>query len=145
MIEAKGAMASIAFAGKIYWAGGRFSSGNDPNSNGTNSVEIRDVNAQTSSFSCLFRPNNWYSIPNAPVEKNNTLIFFNGWVEGQGTQTKFDIYDVAANKWAIGVLNKHIYEAAIISVNHTIYVGGWSLKWICMQSGLETGVLKSRL
>jgi hypothetical protein len=105
-------MASIAFAGKIYWAGGHTSG---PKT--SSQVEIRDVNTQTSSVACLFQPIGEFDA----VEKNNKIVFFTG---GGVVQNKFDIYDVTTNSWSIGVLNQNIYNAAIISVNNTIYVAG---------------------
>ncbi len=47
--------------------------------------------------------------------KNNQLIFF-------ADTNKFDVYDVAADKWSIGVLPINPVGASIISVNNTIYL-----------------------
>ena len=105
-------MASIAFAGKIYWAGGR-TSGNTTSSQ----VEIKDVNTQSSVLSCLFQPIGEFDA----VEKNNKIIFFTG---AGAVKNKFDIYDVTTNTWSIGVLPQEIQLVSIISVNNTIYVAG---------------------
>ena len=123
--EPKASMASIAFGDKIYWAGGNTSLNNIWHS--SNQVEIKDVNTQTSSLSCLLNPYNWYFQPNGAVEKNNKLVFYIGYGSMTGLENdKFDLYDVANNTWSIGILNQNIksWGAAIISVDNTIYVAG---------------------
>ena len=123
--EPKASMASIAFGGKIYWAGGITSLNNIWHS--SNQVEIKDVNTQTSSLTCLFNPYNWYFQPNGAVEKNNKLVFYIGYGSMTGLENdQFDLYDVANNTWSIGTLNQNIksWGAAIISVDNTIYVAG---------------------
>ena len=117
----KAAIAGIAVDNKIYWAGGDVY--NFPG--GGQTVEIRDINTQTTSFACLFQPNagDNYGANSAfdAVIKNNKIVFFTG----QGAvKNKFDIYDITTNTWSIGVLAQNIEGAAIISVNNTIYVAG---------------------
>jgi hypothetical protein len=128
MNEPKVGMESIAVGNKIFWAGGATS-----NSNGitpSDKVEVRDVNTQSSSFACLFQPNTWgYNNQKASV-KSNKIVFFTGV-----THNKFDIYDLSANAWSIGVLPVSIEKAAIISVNNIIYVAG----------GFVNGVLSNQV
>ena len=112
--RARGGLAGIAVNNKIYWAGGEVYENLPEN---INQVEIKDINAQTSSLECLFQPNAFFSA----VAKSNKIVFFTGWGVAQN---KFDIYDVTTSSWSIGVLNQNIYDAAIISVNNTIYVAG---------------------
>jgi hypothetical protein len=117
----KAAMAGIADDNKIYWAGGDVS--NVPGYGQT--VEIRDINTQTTSFACLFQPNagSNYGANSAfdAVLKNNKIVFFTG---SGVVKNKFDIYDITTNTWSIGVLTQNIEGASIISVNNSIYVAG---------------------
>ena len=83
-------------------------------------VEIKDVNTQSSSFSCLFESKEWWDNDQKAVVRNNQIVFFTGY----GLSNKFDIYDIVNNSWSIGELNQNIVGAAVISVNNTIYVAG---------------------
>ena len=101
---------AIAVGNKNYWAGGR---------NNGNSIEIREANAQSSTMECLFQSNTFGYYTSGV--KNNKIVFFSG----RGIEkNKFDIYDISANTWSIGVLNQNIEGAVIISVNNTIYIAG---------------------
>ena len=128
---AKGSTAAIAVGNKNYWAGGKIS-GQPPSQYLTNQVEIKDVNSGTSSFGCLFQPNAGFFAKFDALLKNNKIIFFTG---AGAEKNKFDIYDIATNTWSIGVLSQNIENAAIISVNNTIYVAG----------GLVNGVLSNQV
>jgi N-acetylneuraminic acid mutarotase len=120
MSEPKYNMKSYATGGKIIWAGGSTSTINYYWGNYTSAtVEIKDVNTQSSSFSCLFEPKSWGDNDQKAVLKNNQLVFFTN-----GLSNKFDIYDMVNNSWSIGQLNQNIVGAAVISVNNTIYVAG---------------------
>ncbi len=55
--------------------------------------------------------------------KNNQIIFF-------ADTNKFDVYDVAADKWSIGVLPIKLEGASIISVNNIVYLAGGSLNGV---------------
>ena len=48
---------------------------------------------------------------------------------------KFDVYDVATDKWSIGVLPVGVLRASIISVNNTIYLAG----------GVVNGILSDKV
>ena len=121
MSEPKYDMKSFAIDSKIIWAGGTTSSTNTYLGGYTSAmVEIKDVNTQSSSFSCLFEPKLWGLIEQKAVVKNNQVVFFTGNV----ISNKFDIYDIVNNSWSIGELNQNINGAAVISVNNTIYVAG---------------------
>ena len=121
---ARGFLAGIAVGSKNYWAGGL---SKQPFNPFTNLVEIRDINTGVSTFSCLFQPNAFFSA----VQKNNSVVFFTSGVDNPSFWTipppvmnKFDIYDIAATDWSVGVLSVNIYGSKIISVNNIIYVAG---------------------
>ncbi len=119
MSEPKYNMKSFAMGSKIIWAGGTTSTINSWGQYSSRLVEIKDVNTQSSSFSCLFESKSWWNDQKA-VEKNNQIVFFTG----TGVLNKFDIYDIVNNSWSIGELNQNIRGAAVTSVNNTIYVAG---------------------
>ena len=85
-------------------------------------VEMKDVNTQGSSFSCLYEPKAWWNNDQKAVVKNNQIVFFTE--NSNGESSKFDIYDIVNNSWSIGQLNQNIVGAAVIAVNNTIYVAG---------------------
>ena len=120
-IDTKSEMKSFAIGSKIIWAGGSTSTTNNYLGGYTSAmVEIKDVNTQSSSISCLFEPKLWGHSDQKAVVKNNQVVFFTGNV----ISNKFDIYDIVNNSWSIGELNQNINGAAVISVNNTIYVAG---------------------
>ncbi len=111
----------IAISDKIYWAGGQ--TGWYPSLSLTCSVEIQNVNTGSSSTQYLFNPSWWWNVSGQnAVVKDNKIIFY----RAQGSaRNKFDIYDIVADSWSIGILQQPIPEdASIISVNNTIYVAG---------------------
>ena len=118
MNEPKSNMKSYATGSKIIWAGGQ--SINNRFGYTSAVVEIKDVNTQGSSFSCLHEPREWLDNDQKAVIKNNHVVFFTGYL----ATNKFDIYDTVSNSWSIGVLNQNIVGAAVIAVNNTIYVAG---------------------
>ena len=111
MSEPKTDFQSISIGNKIIWAGGNNSSFL------SNNVEIKDVNTQSSSLTCLCQPMYTDHGYQKAVSDNNKILFLPGNV-----QDRFDIYDMTSNKWFIGKLNKDLHEAAVISVNNTIYI-----------------------
>ena len=131
MSEPKYNMKSFAMGSKIIWAGGSSAMNNYFGSYTSAMVEIKDVNTQSSSFSCLFEAQSWWHNDQKAVAKNNQIIFFTGF----GALNKFNIYDITNNSWSIGALNQNIYGAAVISVNNTIYVAG----------GVVDGVLSNQV
>jgi len=123
MNESLAYRAAINVADKIFWAGGSsFEGANSYRLSST--VEIRDVNTQTSSFSCLFQPNARFKA----VTKDNKIIFFTG--EG-AVKNKFDIYNLTSNTWSVGTLSTSFQnvQTAIISINNIIYVAEHGKAW----------------
>ena len=110
MNEPKAGFQSIVMGNKIFWAGGGSLS---------NNVEIRDVNTQSSTLTCLSQPMYADHGCQKAVCVNNEIHFLPGTV-----QDKFDIYNMTSDTWFIGKLNKNLYEAVAISVNNTIYIAG---------------------
>ena len=106
---------SIAIGNKIFWAGGESYDCNGKHSFSSD-VEILELNTKTTSYSCLFQPNEKFKA----VVKDDKIIFF----IGEGYRTKFDIYNTTTDTWSVGVLPTSIYGAAIISVDNTVYVAG---------------------
>ena len=112
----RGEMGAISANNKIYWGGGYVISANpDLDYEGTNSVEIRDLATNTTSFECLSEPRFGISA----VRKENKIIFFGGY-----NSARFDIYDLTTNSWSIGVLPQNLRWASIISYNNILYVAG---------------------
>jgi hypothetical protein len=124
--ELKNFHAAVAAGNKIYWAGGKYSKANNTLIT-SGQVEIRDVNTGISSFHTIY-PRSEFSA----VVKGNYIVFFTGRY-GEGTY--FDVYNFSTDTWLSGQLPKKINDAAIISVNNTIYVAG----------GFVDGVLSSQV
>jgi N-acetylneuraminic acid mutarotase len=108
--EGKLGHAGVVANDKIFWAGGK--TGYFPNITSSCKVEIRNVSNGSVSIQQLSKPG-----PRTGVIKNNQLIFYAG-------DDKFDVYDVATDKWSIGMLPMSVSGASIISVNNTIYLAG---------------------
>lgn len=117
--EGKEYFGSIAFANKIYWAGGItvYSTSQTLSSQ----VEIRDINTQLSTVTCLSQAKAAFGT----VSKGNEIVFFMGIPSKQPTD--FDIYNTATDKWSIGRLNQGLEYPGIISANNKIYVAGGAL------------------
>jgi len=115
LYEKKSSHASVAAGNKIYWAGGRYSKA-DNTLVTSEQVEIRDISTGISSFHSIF-PRFEFSA----VVKGDNIIFFTGRF---GPGNYFDIYNSSTNTWSYGIMPKKINDAAIISVNNTIYVAG---------------------
>lgn len=119
--QGKMSLTGIASGNKIYWAGGQ--TGFYPSISLTCSVEIMDINTNTSSIQYMFNPASWSiaSGENA-VLKNDKIIYYRPYAPDNN---KFDIYNITTNTWSIGSLTQPIPEgASIISVNNIIYVAG---------------------
>ena len=127
LVQEKTMMSSVSVGNKIFWAGG-LTSWED----WTSTVEIKDINSQSSNMTCLFQINFWQE--NGAVVRNNKIVFFTG-TEGSYENNKFDIFDITSNSWSIGVLPINIYRSLIFVVNNTIYVAG----------GLVNGVLSNQI
>ena len=117
LTEPKTSHGSVYKNGKIYWAGGA-KYGLFPASFAslTCSVEIKDINTQTSTFSNLSQPRPVNSV----FDINGKLAFFGGI-------NNFDIYDVSTNSWAIGVANQvlpYYIWPSLVSVNNAIFMAG---------------------
>ncbi len=113
MSEPKYGMVSVGLRGKVMWAGGTTPGGV------TNSVEVLDVNNQSTSYSCLFQPN---SFSYQSLGKSNERLVFFVW--NGVSKDRFDMYDVVNDTWSIGVLDQAIRPSLVISVNNEIYVVG---------------------
>jgi hypothetical protein len=119
--EPKSFFAGINVRNKIYWAGGDNSSGAP-----TCTVEIKDIGTQTSLTAFLFQPVT-YVIDEGQnaVLKDDKIIWFATLDPLNGNPTdRFNIYDIATNRWSIGLLPVRINGASVISVNNTVYVAG---------------------
>jgi N-acetylneuraminic acid mutarotase len=117
--------AATAMNDILYFAGGS-TTGNSP----TCSVETLNTNTGARSMMNLFGPASWLiDAGQNAVVKDNKIIFLR---QGGGVNAnKFDIYDVQANTWSIGVLSQPIPTgASVISANNTVYVGGGSVNGV---------------
>ena len=122
--EPKTFFAGIHVRNKIFWAGGYSGSGQP-----SCKVEIRDLASRSSSTAFLSQP---VSFVNAEgqnaVVKDDKIIWFATLDPLTGNSTdRFNIYDLTANRWLIGLLPFKIIGASVISVNNTIYVAGGSV------------------
>jgi len=129
--------AGINSGSKIFWAGGMIT---NPSNAGTQylSVEIKDINNQSSSLAYLDQRRNFYTNAGQnAVLKDNKIVFFTGnrYIGLPGNKQRFDIYDITTNTWSVGILPVTVEVASIISVNNTIYVAG----------GLVNGVLSNQV
>lgn len=116
LLQPRTYMASIAAGGKIFWAGGLKSlNGNQWIYN--DNAEIHDVNSGTTSSTCILARAGF-----SAIQKNEHLVFFTRGIGGNGHQ--FEIYNTTSGEWSTGILDRTIEDAAIISVNNTIYVAG---------------------
>ena len=116
MSKAKYALATIGLRGKALWAGGITDKGL------TNEIEILDLlNGKGTTFHCLFQPGS-FSI-NSMGKLGNYVVFF---PDSGDDKTRFDIYDSLNDKWYIGVLDKKIGPAILITAGTELFVVGSS-------------------
>ena len=121
----RGLNGAISANNKIYWAGGFVGDPGATDFNITNSVEIRDLATNTTSFDCLSEAKAQLTA----VRKDNKIIFFGGVYFGI-SNSRFDIYDLTTNSWSIGVLPQNILNPSIISYNNILYVAGGSVNGV---------------
>jgi hypothetical protein len=116
----RGGEAAIGDNNKIYWGGGII---NDGAFDETQTVEIKNLINNTTTFDCLCEEKAWVTA----VRRGNSIIFFGGY-----SRNKFDIFDLSANTWSIGLLpsNTEIYSSNIISHNNSIYVFGLGINGV---------------
>ena len=120
MSKAKYALASIGLRGKALWAGGITDKGL------TNEVEILDLlGGKGTTFHCLFQPGSFST--NSMGKLGNYIVFF---PDSGDDKTRFDIYDSLNDKWYIGVLDKKIGPAILITAGPELYVVGSSIPGI---------------
>jgi hypothetical protein len=113
--EERAGMGAIGVNNKIYWAGGYIMNSNAYCGIGaTNSVEIRDLATNTTSFDCLSEAKEQVTA----LLKDNKIIFWGG------QNGRFDIYDLTTGSWSIGVLPQNLLSASVISYNNTIFIAG---------------------
>jgi hypothetical protein len=116
MSKAKYALASIGLRGKALWAGGITDKGL------TNEIEILDLlGGKGTTFHCLFQPGSFST--NSMGKLGNYVVFF---PDGGEDKTRFDIYDSLNDKWYIGVLDKKIGPAILITAGTELYIVGSS-------------------
>jgi N-acetylneuraminic acid mutarotase len=117
--EGKLFFASAVDKKNIYWAGG-VTGIISTSAVQSLLVEIRDVETQTSSFSCLSNP---IAGLNSVLFGEN-IIFFPGFPSWNVDVKTFDVFNLVSKSWSIGKLNYIVPNASIISVNNNIYVAG---------------------
>ena len=116
MSKAKYALASIGLRGKALWAGGITDKGL------TNEIEMLDLlGGKGTTFHCLFQPGSFST--NSMGKLGNYIVFF---PDSGDDKTRFDIYDSLNDKWFIGVLDKKIGPAILITAGTELYVVGSS-------------------
>ena len=108
-------MVCIADSNELIVAGGT-SSFNATGWSSYSNAEILNLSTGMSSFECI-SPR---SKLNA-VRKDDNIVFFTGY-DGDGKQ--FEIYNTTRHKWSNAWIREDIHDAAVISVNNTIYVAG---------------------
>ena len=116
MSKAKYAIASIGLRGKALWAGGVTDKGL------TNEIEMLDLlGGKGTTFHCLFQPGSFST--NSMGKLGNYIVFL---PDSGDDKTRFDIYDSLNDKWYIGVLDKKIGPAILITAGSELYVVGSS-------------------
>ncbi len=121
----RGEMGAIEANNKIYWAGGFEFDPAISDWNSTNSVEIKDLVTNITSFDCLSEA----KVQITAVRKDNKIIFFGGYGAHWVRSSRFDIYDLATKSWSIGVLPQNLILSTIVSNNNTLYVTDYSKVW----------------
>jgi hypothetical protein len=122
--EPKTFFAGIYVRNKIYWAGGYSTAGA-----ASCKVEIADPANRSSATAFLSQPVSYVNAEGQnAVVKDNKIIWFATLDPLTGNTTdRFNIYDITADRWLIGILPFKISGASVISVNNTIYVAGGSV------------------
>ena len=110
---------SIAVDDKIYWAGGAHSLTNSWWTNNNNNVEILNTSTGVSTVACMTGRRNITA-----VKKDDNIVFFTGDQNDSSNGTDFEIYNTTKDTWSVGRLNQKVFNAAVISINNTIYVAG---------------------
>jgi hypothetical protein len=109
----------------IFWAGGSTYSDAANGDSVTCNVEVKDINSKASAFDHLYQPN--YGL--FAHEINSQLAFLPIYDFRRGTSLKFDIYDVSAGNWGIGVVNQmpsYFLGSPWVVLNNSIFVAGGS-------------------
>jgi hypothetical protein len=111
-------MDGIIDQGKLFLSGGfRL----DGNIDGGKYIEIIDVATRISTLDCMIPRHG-----QTAIKSGDKLIFFTGnaGLNDLRSGSVFEIYDTKTKEWSVGILNRAIQNAGIISVNNTIYVAG---------------------
>ncbi len=111
-------MGSIAVDDNVYWACGAYSLTNSWWAN-SNNVEILNTSTGKSSLECMHARRNI-----TVVKKDDNIVFFTGDRNDSSNGFDFEIYNTSTKSWSTGRLNQKLFNAAVISVNNTIYVAG---------------------
>jgi hypothetical protein len=118
-------MGNIVANNKLYSGGGMIWDASINDWSPTNSVEIKDLATNTTSFDCLSEAKAQLTA----VRKDNKIVFFGGYYPNIGIPTsRFDILDLTTNSWSIGVLPQ-ITGNKIISYNNILYVTDGNQIW----------------
>ncbi len=108
-------MMSIYLDGKIYWAGGAIGYRRRIDDDSTTcKVEIRDVSTQSSSFTSLSEPAEFFIWRNSKPVYYNGKIVFCVW-------DHLDIYDPHSNHWSVGRLPQNMAIESMVLVNNALY------------------------
>lgn len=113
-------MASIAIDESIFWVGGSSSLTNSEWIK-NNNVEILNTYTGAQSGACILGRRNITT-----AKKDDNIVFFTGSIAYNDPRngSYFEIYNTTTKTWSVGKLNQKVYDAAVISVNNTIYVAG---------------------
>ena len=111
---------AISAEGKIYFAGGydiNLGSGGAPLRSSKCDVQIRNMNDQSYSFANLMTK----AATLVACKQNNKIIFFPA---GENASIFFDVYNITANSWSIGLINDFLRGGVCFVYNNDIYIAG---------------------
>jgi hypothetical protein len=112
--------AAISADGKIYFAGGydiTLGSAGAPLKNAKCDVQIKNISDQSySSANLMAKASSMLA-----CKQNNKIIFY---PSGENAATFFDVYDIAANSWSVGLINNFLRGGVCFLYNNDIYIAG---------------------
>jgi hypothetical protein len=115
--DLSGPISGAAIGNVIYWGG-------IAKLQNLGKVEAFNTSNNTvTSTGCLSYPR----IAPTAVVRNSEIAFFptGRWTNDEAVLMKqLDIYNPSTNKWSIGLLDRPIEAAGIVSINNTLYMGG---------------------
>lgn len=116
--DVRGPLAGVVIDNNIYWSG---------MSGQINTAKTEVFYTGTNNSATVGCLSYQRILPTAVLRNNVMALFPTGlWINNDRAvlSNKFDIYNLSANSWSIGLLDHPVEMAGIVSVNNTVYMGG---------------------